>query len=315
MIKIIRYISISALSLSLFASSSLVVAQTNSENFDKKNSSVSSAVVSSVSTPITDSKYHIREAFVVPVLLSSPETAINAFSISVEYPENLEFVGTDEGDSIVKMWVEKPQIEDGKIIFSGIIPLGFTEILNPLNKQKSPGLVTKLIFKGKNEGFGQITATPELYSNDGKGTLIESIGFSTKITIDDIVLVKEYQWNDTTLPEQFAPVIEQDKSLFDGKYFLIFDAIDKDSGIDHYEVREGGGKWKRAQSPYLLEDQGLSSDIYVRAIDKAGNIRTAKVLAQNNQYKKPVTIPQVFLTLLIAITIIYLLRRRYRKFK
>ena len=35
--------------------------------------------------------------------------------------------------------------------------------------------------------------------------------------------------------------------------------------------------WKVAKSPYLLEDQGLSSFIFVKAVDKAGNERTEKL--------------------------------------
>lgn len=308
MIKTSRYILISTLVLTLLSSSGNVIAQEITKPTQKNFPAL-------VSTPITDSKYHIQESFSVPILLASPNASINAFSFTVEYPSNLEFVGSDDDNSIVNFWVEKPSIEDNKIIFSGIIPSGFTETLNPLNQEKSPGLITQLIFQGNKEGSGEIKIIPELYSNDGLATLVESAEFSIKISIDDIVANKAYNWNDKFLPEDFSPIIESDPLIFEGQYFLVFSAIDKGSGIDHYEVREGGGKWVIAESPYLLSDQNLFSDIFVRAVDKAGNTRTVKIPAKNVKSEKPVPKTQVFLAFFIAIIIIILLKRKYHSNK
>jgi len=87
---------------------------------------------------------------------------------------------------------------------------------------------------------------------------------------------------DTEVPEAFTPVVASDQSIFNGKYFLVFAAQDKGSGIDHYEVREtrAYGKkrsWEIAESPYLLRDQTLSSYIYVKAVDRVGNERVAEI--------------------------------------
>lgn len=318
--KISHLILIPILTLALFPNTSYVLAQTEiSDSVNNINSAISqeNGLVlgdkTIVSSPTTDSNYHTQESFSVPVLLASPTVAVNAFSMRVEYPENLEFIGSDDNNSIVNFWVEKPQIEDGQIIFSGIIPSGFTEIINPLNQKRSPGLITQLVFQGKKEGVGQIRIISELYSNDGLGTPVESFDFSIKVSIDNIVSNKTYIWNDKTLPEVFAPTIEQDPLIFDNKYFLAFSAIDKGSGIDHYEVREGGGSWSVAQSPYLLIDQGLSSDIFVKAIDKAGNTRTVKITAKNVKSEKPVSKTQVSFAFLISILIIYLLKKKYRR--
>ena len=93
---------------------------------------------------------------------------------------------------------------------------------------------------------------------------------------------------DTKTPEEFTPKTGQDSSVFEGKYFLSFSAIDKMSGIDHYEILEadrGGYKlgttqkavWKVVESPYALEDQTLNSVIKVKAVDKADNERIAEI--------------------------------------
>ena len=86
---------------------------------------------------------------------------------------------------------------------------------------------------------------------------------------------------DTDSPESFKPIITQSPDVFNGKYFLVFVTQDKGSGIDHYEVSEGGGKFMVAASPYLLKNQKLNKKITVMAIDKSGNKRTVIVSSEN----------------------------------
>src|SRR5262249_47050520 len=85
--------------------------------------------------------------------------------------------------------------------------------------------------------------------------------------------------------------IYHDASIFDGKYFITFSTIDKQTGVDYYEVLEQDANgniqgtttpaiWKRATSPYLLADQSLQSAVMVRATDKAGNQRVEILISQ-----------------------------------
>jgi len=76
---------------------------------------------------------------------------------------------------------------------------------------------------------------------------------------------------DNILPESFKVEISQNPAIFEGKYFIVFSTTDKQSGIDYYEIKEGKKNWKIAVSPYILENQKLTSDIWVKAVDKAGN--------------------------------------------
>ena len=66
---------------------------------------------------------------------------------------------------------------------------------------------------------------------------------------------------DTEPPLPFTPKLERDPNLDGGKYVVIFNTEDKDSGIDHYEVKDGSGPWVVAESPYVLKDQSVSGDI------------------------------------------------------
>ncbi len=79
---------------------------------------------------------------------------------------------------------------------------------------------------------------------------------------------------DSTPPEEFQPQIAE----IEGKKYLVFVSQDKTSGIEYYEVKEGKRDFKKAVSPYLLEDQSLKSKISVRAVDRAGNERLAEIL-------------------------------------
>jgi hypothetical protein len=82
---------------------------------------------------------------------------------------------------------------------------------------------------------------------------------------------------DTTQPEVFSPQLTKD--VVPGKLVLIFQAQDLTSGISHYEIQEGDSPFTITTSPYVLRDQHQHSDLTIRALDKAGNIRVAYIPA------------------------------------
>ncbi len=122
--------------------------------------------------------------------------------------------------------------------------------------------------------------------------------------------------------------IERPKELFvqvadiEGKKYLVFNAEDKTSGVDYYEVaevKENGllkktkkeFDWKNASSPYLLEDQELESIFKIKAIDKAGNKKEYEI----SPAEKVSISPQIlaFLLLVIMLIIILVALRLFRK--
>ena len=78
---------------------------------------------------------------------------------------------------------------------------------------------------------------------------------------------------DSIPPEPFQPVITRDNDVFEGKWFVVFATTDKDSGLSHFEVKEGWGSFVVAESPYLIKNQRAKNRIQVKAIDNAGNER------------------------------------------
>jgi len=116
---------------------------------------------------------------------------------------------------------------------------------------------------------------------------------------------------DSTPPEDFKPEIGRDPAIFEGKYFLSFATIDATSGVDYFEVKEGKRDFKRAESPYLLEDQSLESKILVKAVDKAGNERIAEIIPPAKPFPYRI-IPVIVICLAIIGWIIkkYFLKRQ-----
>ncbi|MBI3638138.1 hypothetical protein HY227_00125, partial [Candidatus Wolfebacteria bacterium] len=114
----------------------------------------------------------------------------------------------------------------------------------------------------------------------------ETSGLSnSKLLIPQIV--------DGAPPEEFTPQITRNPDIFDNKWFLVFAARDFESGIDHYEILEKypvrhifnlirKEKWTRGESPYLLENQNLESDIFIKAVDRAGNEKIIEMKPRNN---------------------------------
>ncbi|MBU1877154.1 MAG: cohesin domain-containing protein [Patescibacteria group bacterium] len=143
-------------------------------------------------------------------------------------------------------------------------------------------------YKGLDEGIYYFTLKQKLLGEDWS----EPISYRAMI--------------DVTPPEEFTLEIGQELTIFEGKYFLSFATIDKISGIDHYEVRDGKGDWKIAESPYLLKDQSLKSKILVRAVDKAGNEKIGEIIP----HEKPFPYLMVILIgLAITVMVIWWLRK------
>lgn len=233
--------------------------------------------------------FYFEETFPVEVKIKTEGECINVVKGEIKYSfEVLEVRDFFLAESILKLWIQPPQVlpEEGKIIFIGGIPGEYCGTF--LDNENS---LLKIIFQVKNlkeERLAQLefSENSQIFLNDGQGSLgklnFEKASF--KISAQK-KFSKEESWKriileDKIPPEPFEIIISKDPLIFDGKYFIVFETQDKQSGIDHYEVKEGKSGWKRAKSPYLLEDQTLKSEIQVKAIDKAGNERISRIIPQ-----------------------------------
>jgi hypothetical protein len=258
--------------------------------------------------------YGQGNTFSVKVRADTQEECINAMNVTLSYPkEVIKAVDVARGESILTLWTEDPKInnENGTIHFSGGLPggycgrvdgdPGFTNVIAEIIFQV-PGLT---VGGGDGLGTGKIAFLDdtEVLLNDGLGTKAQLfVSDSTFIISPPTSEGTSNGWFDVIRaddikPEPFSIELLRDESVYNGKWFIVFSTLDKQSGLDYYEVYETDidreeyirgtrndkkSYWTEAKSPYLLKDQSLNSIIRVRAVDKAGNERLAGKIPEDS---------------------------------
>jgi hypothetical protein len=256
-------------------------------------------------------EYHLGDTFIVDLRIDTEGECINTVKAIISFPKDLlEAKDFSTGNSILSLWLQNPKIDqkEGLISFVGGIPGGFC---GPLpGEPEKPNLLGRIIFRVVSRdvprGLAQVA-----FRNDSQVLLNDGLGTPDKLTLKEAVFtilpekleVPKEEWQeelakDDIPPEPFEIKISQDPNIFGGKYFIVFSTTDKQTGIDHYEVaeqrrtlRQTTLNWKRAESPYLLEDQSLKSKILVKAVDKAGNERIAEYVPPQKPFLWWVIIP------------------------
>lgn len=247
----------------------------------------------------------------VRVVLDPEGETITALSGKLQLSGQLEFSRLRDGGSIISAWVEQPRIAGTAVAFGGIIPGGFRGSYTPFSEGVKAGLVmaadvvaigrsgsillTDMVAYGGSDGSVEIPLRSE-------ASVFEGIAPSVAGTASPI---------DNDAPTDVSIEIVE---FPDGAgWYAIFSAVDAGHGISHFEVQENSSpqtfasRWKRAESPYRLEDQGRGNYVFVRAVDRAGNASIAHALpVQARPF--PWRIPALAIAVLGAVYIIY--RRR-----
>lgn len=254
--------------------------------------------------------YRIGEQFIVTIsLLSEEQNPINALDISVGFSqENLKFVQSIESGSIISFFVDRPKIQNGKIVFSGITPSGFFGAINPiLGEHKiEPVKIIDLIFEPIASGRAEIFLDKsELFRADGSGLPVVFNTWSKILNIKDEVFKNEINISDTEPPLEFNSQILKDKNI-SSRYLLIFNTSDEQTGIDRFEVLEKGRKKVIATSPYILKNNPPKGEITVFAYDKAGNVRVSIINAPDVKVGRQNTL----IIIAIITLVVFLLQRR-----
>ncbi len=224
---------------------------------------------------------NVGQKFWLDIMIDPAGEDINALEGVVNYPhDKLSLVNVNDGNSIINLWIKKPDIKNNQAVFSGIIPGGFSGVLSPFYSGAAAGKVISLQFLVTKGGEIKVDLDNlQVLLNNGLGTAINTDvqAFEIVPTENIITFSSREEVTDFEAPEAFSFQIVKDKSIFENKYILIFNTQDKGSGIDHYEVQEGQRGFVIAQSPYLLKNQHLDEQIVVKAIDRAGNERISRV--------------------------------------
>jgi hypothetical protein len=219
-----------------------------------------------------------EEVGIAPVeigaFLNTEGVSINAVEGEVVLPATVELRGVQTGSSVVSVWLEQPKgacEAECRIRFSGIIPGGYSG---------PDGYLFSAIVIAPAGTLSVTAESVRTYKNDGFGTEIQTDVAGLELTVSATAETPALP-DDTVAPEPFTIELSKDANVFDGQYFIAFQAQDKLSGVSFYEVREYDpwwpfAEWVRADSPYVLNDQDLSSVIEVRAVDQAGNERVSQ---------------------------------------
>jgi hypothetical protein len=251
-----------------------------------------------------------QQQFYVDVVIDPQGKSFNAIQGTIVFSnDNLSLVRTETGSSNVTFFVDPPTLKGNTITFSGIIPGGFSGLINPFDPtHPGPAEIVRLVFMGKAAGEAQIIATGmTIADNDGQGTLETVPDQRSFLSILTTVAPSVYAVHDTTPPLLTASVV-QDHDLNNDSYTLVFNATDKQSGIDHVEVKEGSKEWRTVKSPYLLQDQSRKSIISIRAIDNAGNATLVSIDAAPHPSDTAVPIVLIIVSLCI---VLYVIKQKY----
>lgn len=274
--------------------------------------SPSLAFAATVSLKATPTRAGVGDVLRVSVLLDST-IADNAFSGTLAYPSGLEPIAVNDGNSIISMWIARPTISKAPMTFAGITPGGFSG---------DAGVLFSVLFRVKEAGTTTVFLKDiEILRNDGAGGKEPVVVKPLVISLEAKPSGGYTEPSDSTPPESFTTYLGSDAQLFDGRKYLVFTAVDKSSGVDHYTVAESRAPsflfWlfppsrHTEMSPYAVIDQNLTSTVYVTAVDRAGNERVSVYPPEHflTSYEKI-----ILLVILTAVVLLWQRRGRGRRF-
>lgn len=255
-------------------------------------------------------EYSIGDLVGVTLAINTGTDAVNTIESKVVFsPDILEFVSSDNSDSVIDLWIENPRLFDNThVYFAGLTPLGFTA---------NQATVISLQFRVKQVGIAQVSIfEPTVLRNDGLGTKLRVTDQTFTLSVIDKANSGQGTTIDTELPEDFTPTLVSDPDFFAGQWVVVFSTRDTGSGISHYEVKEGhNGKYVRTDSPFVLQYQALNRVLYIKAVDNAGNERIKILYPQN--WKPWYEPPEIIATIVVSCLFLaflgwfwYLRRRR-----
>lgn len=275
----------------------------------------------------SSSGYYQGDTFLVEVRIDTQGECINTVEAELSFTNNvLEIKDFSQGNSLLSLWTKEPEFsnETGLVSFSGGIPGGYCgELAGDPGKSNLLGRIIFQVYKTPliNKPVStrvEFSENSYVLLHDGLGTKASLVTKGAFLSIlSGIPELPRQEWQellkgDTIIPESFIIILEQNPVVFEGKYFITFSTTDKQTGIDYYEVQEGEKEWKRVDSPYLLEEQGLSDTIRVKAIDKAGNEYVAEYVPAVEKIK-PLFYWIITLIILVGAGLIWLKKKKQRK--
>jgi hypothetical protein len=151
-----------------------------------------------------------------------------------------------------------------------------------------PDVALTLLITARASGAAAVSfKSARVLANDGNGTELplKALGLDLSVLPSNGRRSAPTIVVDTEKPEPFSVLITDGAAFGAKNPVMVFSAVDKDSGIERYEIAHfrnllkeedtDGLSWSEAESPYVLKDSEVGTYHYVRAIDEYGNTRVA----------------------------------------
>jgi len=231
------------------------------------------ASAATLSVAFTPRTVGVGDAVEITLSVQSLEN-VNAFSGTLKCSPSLVFSAIDDGNSIITAWIKTPAQGNEGIDFAGITAGGFSG---------SGGKLFSAILKATSAGTASCTVSgAEILKDDGAGGAAPVSLSTATLSIGRTPTGGFIEAESRTAPEPFTIYAGKDEEFYDGKLYLTFSALDKGPGIAGYEAAETRFPswlgiplhWVETGTVYVPEDQWGTSDVYIRATDREGNVRT-----------------------------------------
>src|SRR3989344_3206792 len=219
------------------------------------------------------------ETFSALIKADTDEISINSINVVLSYDKDLLVFSGYKEDGLIKLWVDPPREENGKIYFGGIIPGGVTGVYDPRQEGLGAIPLIRLLFTGKAAGSANFFITESLLlKNDGKGSLLTHTQKGATLTIRENPNPTEEKIADRNPPFPFDIEIVESSLFSRTPTLLIFDTSDSDSGIKSYEIRVSGRDWQEVKSPAPVSRGIFSREISIGAYDFYGSFQEASII-------------------------------------
>ncbi len=236
----------------------------------------------------------------VRVFLLASSTPVNAVEGMLVLPKGARVDDLYIGGSVIQNWLEAPREVNGTIRFAGIIPGGFVGSASAGTGLTGPAMLFSFILA--DSGMPSLEDA-FVYANDGLGTRIAVAPREVVFTEGLVDTIDQ----DRTPPEYIEATPTRDPLIADGQYVLLLESYDNESGVDYFEVQEGGGVWRQVDSIYVVEDRYGFANIAVRSYDRAGNFVEILVPGRLNEL---LFLAYALLALIILLAATLYLRKR-----
>ncbi len=259
------------------------------------------------------SENKVGDEILLSIEIQTENESYNAVSGNLNIDEGLEIQQVVLRNSVVSAWVTNPsKATSNNISFAGIIAGGL----------QGSGTLFEVVAVPKYDGnFNINLSQSSLFKNDGLGT--EEIKENKNLNLQVRNLFpgennNKLNWQDKTAPEYFEAILVKDENISENKYVIIFEAIDKGSGIRSYDILEGKKLFEQVESPYVLKNQKINEKIYVKARDYYGNERVVRVDVPNRLcfgikcFNQNIVIPIITFVFLLFL---FIWRKQAKEFK